>query len=464
MNDKYKVGIKFNKELLHSLRSDENSGVELKRSQYHLSLHPIQLNNFSKSLKQVLNQSIAKYNRDLDGILLGFEKTKLLSKEGYIHDDSCYIHLDIEADFYVFTPEIGKEMKGIVNRKSKDHVGLLVYNALNVSILKPKDNEDWIGGFVELGAEVLFRITYISLTSFMPYIRGEIISILTDVNPLSEPEDKTQKSKKRKKDTLTEGTLNSKRRKVDHSVNDELEQKLIKKKHSKNFISDLDQSLSDLVNNNSSKKKTKQHEDSSSLQNSTGYTTFEENLLESMDSPEETPVKEKKAKKDKTNKKDSYTESTVIPSITERSKRFSSIESPMLRPVENDSLTLSLDNAETSTILELGGLTEKAKTKAKKSKLKNNGLVENNSSLAPNIHDAHIEQKVDEGNIKTRKAKGKRLNSSIETCTFNIPIMIKQESGNREEQSENSTLGNTIDIPVKKKSKKHKDNNREADD
>nr|CAH7751329.1 unnamed protein product [Callosobruchus chinensis] len=422
MNEKYKVGIKFNKELLHSLRNDENSGVELKRSRYHLSLHPVQLNNFSKSLKQVLNQSIAKYNRDLDGILLGFEKTKLLSKEGYIHDDSCYIHLDIEADFYVFTPEIGKEMKG----KSKDHVGLLVYNALNVSVLKPKDNEEWIGGYVELGAEVLFRITYISLTSFMPYIRGEIISILTDVNSLSKGE--TQKSKKRKKDASTEGTLNSKRRKVDHS-----------KKKPKSLSNDIN--LSDLANNNSSKKKTKHLEDNSSLQNSTGYTTFEENLLESIGSTEETPVREKKAKKDKSNKKGSYSENTVIAPITERTKRFSSIESPMLKLVEDDSMTLSLGNGDSSSILELDGLTEETRTKAKR----------NNNSLDGNLDDTLTKQKVDEGNMKTKKTKGKKLSTTVETCTFNIPIKVKQESGNTVEHGG-------------KKSKKHKDKNHEADE
>nr|CAH7757504.1 unnamed protein product [Callosobruchus chinensis] len=345
-------------------------------------------------------------------------------------------------------------MKGVVNRKSKDHVGLLVYNALNVSILKPKDNEEWIGGYVELGAEVLFRITYISLTSFMPYIRGEIMSIftfrsiLTDVNSLSKGE--TQKSKKRKKDASTEGTLNSKRRKVDHSVSDEPKLEPKKKKKPKSLSNDIDQSLSDLANNNSSKKKTKHLEDNSSLQNSTGYTTFEENLLESIGSTEETPVREKKAKKDKSNKKGSYSENTVIAPITERRKMFSSIESPMLKLVEDDSMTLSLGNGDSSSILELDGLTEETRTKAKKGKHKNNGLLENNNSLG-SLDDTQTKQKVDEGNMKTKKTRGKKLSTTVETCTFNIPIKVKQESGNTVEQGG-------------KKSKKHKDKNHEADE
>nr|CAI5823814.1 unnamed protein product [Callosobruchus analis] len=458
MNGKYKVGVKFNKELLHSLRNDENSGVELKRSPYHLSLHPVQLNNFSKSLKQVLNESTAKYNRDLDGILLGFEKTELLTKEAYIHDDSCYIHLDIEADFYVFKPEIGKEMKGLVNRKSKDHVGLLVYNALNVSILKPRDDEEWIGSFVELGAEVLFRITYISLTSFMPYIRGEIISILTDVNPLSEC--KPQKSRKRKMDASTEGTLDSKRKKIDHSVSDEPEHKSKKKKHSKSLIvsEDIDQSAHDLANNNSSKRKTKYHEDNSLLRKSMGYTVFEEDLIHGMGNSEETPVREKKAKKHKSSRKASFSENTMVPSIIERSKRFSSIDSPMIKEVEYDSMTL--ENGDLSSTLELDGLTEKTRSKVKKSKVKNN------SNLDPYVddnNDTQTKQKVDEGNVKTKKTKGKKLNASERSWTFNIPVMVKQESGSTLEQGEeNSTLDHT-DVPLKKKSKKHKDKNIEAD-
>lgn len=101
---------------------------------------------------------------------------KLLQDGGAIHNDSCYIHFDIQVDFFVFKPEIGKIMHGIVNRKSKDHLGVLVYEAFNVSI--PTYNEDddsTVGTGVNIGDEVTFQILLIDMSSFLPYIRGKLM-------------------------------------------------------------------------------------------------------------------------------------------------------------------------------------------------------------------------------------------------------------------------------------------------
>lgn len=128
----------------------------------------------SKSLKYfILVVLIIPFS--LNGILLGYGNIKLLSNMGTISNDSPYIHYDLMVDFFVFKPEIGKEMQGIVNRKSKDHVGILVYNAFNVSLPKPKDEDEWLGNSVNMGYEVLFRITYIDLSSYLPYIKGELM-------------------------------------------------------------------------------------------------------------------------------------------------------------------------------------------------------------------------------------------------------------------------------------------------
>lgn len=94
---------------------------------------------------------------------------------GVISNDSPYMHYDLLVDFFVFKPEIGKEMQGIVNRKSKDHVGILVYNAFNVSLPKPQDEENWLGSSVNMGYEVLFKITFIDFSSYLPYIKGELV-------------------------------------------------------------------------------------------------------------------------------------------------------------------------------------------------------------------------------------------------------------------------------------------------
>lgn len=114
----------------------------------------------------------------MGGILLGYQNIKLINDKGVIHNDSNGIHVDLEGDFFVFKPEIGKELKGVLNRKGKDFVGVLVYNTFNVSIPKPQstdDGDEWLGNDVQIGSEVLFQIQHVDTLQHLPYIRGELL-------------------------------------------------------------------------------------------------------------------------------------------------------------------------------------------------------------------------------------------------------------------------------------------------
>ncbi|KAB0795697.1 hypothetical protein PPYR_09758 [Photinus pyralis] len=200
--------ISFQIEYLNSLVADETSSVIVQEQQYHLALHPYHLNNIKQSIKDLLSQKIARYDQKLGGILLGFENTKLLT-EGVIMNDSCFIHIDVSANFFIFKPEVGQILVGVVNKKSKDHVGCLLYNTFNVSLPKPEDQdvESWSGTYSEIGNEIKFRITFMKLQARLPYIRGQLIDedspkrkknkILTVV---AEETPTTSKKKKKKKD------------------------------------------------------------------------------------------------------------------------------------------------------------------------------------------------------------------------------------------------------------------------
>lgn len=111
----------------------------------------------------------------MDGILLGYKNVKILTPQGGLVTDSCYIHLDIEADFYIFKPEVGATLTGIVNKKSKDHVGCLVHGIFNVSVPNKSEDDAWPGYHVEIGEEVLLQVTYINLDARLPYIRTSFI-------------------------------------------------------------------------------------------------------------------------------------------------------------------------------------------------------------------------------------------------------------------------------------------------
>lgn len=106
---------------------------------------------------------------------MGYKNIKLISKNGVIHDDSSGIHINLESDFFIFKPSIGKQMEGVVNRKGKDFLGVLVYNTFNVSLPKPQSEDNWLGDDVHVGYTILFQIEDVDTSLHIPYIKGNLV-------------------------------------------------------------------------------------------------------------------------------------------------------------------------------------------------------------------------------------------------------------------------------------------------
>lgn len=66
-------------------------------------------------------------------------------------------------------------MHGVVNRKGKDFIGVLVYKTFNISIPKPQNEDKWLGDDVQIGYEILFQIQHVDMSLHLPYIRGELL-------------------------------------------------------------------------------------------------------------------------------------------------------------------------------------------------------------------------------------------------------------------------------------------------
>ncbi|OAD53725.1 DNA-directed RNA polymerase I subunit RPA43 [Eufriesea mexicana] len=172
MKFKAYTGITWSVLELTGLVEDEDSHVYFEKFKKHLGLHPFHLTNLNVALNEILSSNLNSYDPDLKGFLLAYKNPKLLTPLGEIFHDTCFIHIDIEADFYVFKPEVGCTLKGIVNKKGLGHIGILVHKAFNVSISKPDDEENWPGDDLEIGQEVRFSITLLDFTSKLPFIRG----------------------------------------------------------------------------------------------------------------------------------------------------------------------------------------------------------------------------------------------------------------------------------------------------
>ncbi|XP_076170031.1 RNA polymerase I subunit F [Ptiloglossa arizonensis] len=172
MKFKTYTGITWSMLELTGLLEDDDSHVYFERLTKHYGLHPFHLTDLNAALNEILSSNLNFYDAELKGFLLAYKNPKLLSPLGEIIYDTCFIHIDIEADFYIFRPEVGCSLKGIINKKGLDHIGVLVHKAFNVSIPKQDDEENWLGNNLEIGEEVRFKVTHFDCSSKLPFIRG----------------------------------------------------------------------------------------------------------------------------------------------------------------------------------------------------------------------------------------------------------------------------------------------------
>ncbi|CAK9796956.1 DNA-directed RNA polymerase I subunit RPA43 [Anthophora quadrimaculata] len=177
MKFKAYTGITWSVLELTGALEDEDSQVHFEKCRKHLGLHPFHLTNLNAALNEILSSNLYSYDNDLKGFLLAYKNPKLLTPLGEIFYDTCFIHVDIEAEFYVFRPKVGCTLKGIVNKKGLDHIGVLVHKAFNVSIPKPDEEENWPGDNLEIGQEAKFKITFLDFTGKLPFIRGVLNSV-----------------------------------------------------------------------------------------------------------------------------------------------------------------------------------------------------------------------------------------------------------------------------------------------
>ncbi|XP_043504502.1 DNA-directed RNA polymerase I subunit RPA43 [Polistes fuscatus] len=166
------TGITWSLLELEGLLEDENSQVHYERMNKHLGLHPFHLNDLSAALNEILSSGLNTYDTELQGFLLAYKNPKLLTTYGDLFYDSYYIHVNIEADFYVFRPQVGNLLKGIVHKKGVNYIGVLMHKTFNVSILRPENAEKWPGNMVNIGQEVRFTVTHLDFNSRLPFIRG----------------------------------------------------------------------------------------------------------------------------------------------------------------------------------------------------------------------------------------------------------------------------------------------------
>lgn len=157
-----------------------------------VSVLPKYLGNICEGVKACLTQKIGTYDRKVDGVILAFKNTQILSPLSAMRPNSVRVHVKLGTNFYVFRPQIGATIEGTVRYVSSNYLSAVIYRVFNVTI---KLNTQKIQNFAR-GTVISFIVKAFDMKSDLPFIEGQLISKPDDDNPLTNGTVKKEKSAK----------------------------------------------------------------------------------------------------------------------------------------------------------------------------------------------------------------------------------------------------------------------------
>lgn len=123
-------------------RSDEeasrDTALRRKVLAMTVSLLPHALADVRGGVRERIASLLLKYDEGVGGVLLAFSDVRYHNTPGAavgtIHDESPYVHYQVEVDALVFAPNAGAHLTGAVNECFPSHVGMLVRSFFNAMI------------------------------------------------------------------------------------------------------------------------------------------------------------------------------------------------------------------------------------------------------------------------------------------------------------------------------------------
>ncbi|NWI89957.1 RPA43 polymerase, partial [Pitta sordida] len=141
----------------------------------HVALPPRFLGRKRSGIRAQLDTELLRYSESLQGVPVAYDNIKVVGEVGDIYDDQGFIHLNIEADFVIFSPKRGKKLVGIINKVAPSHIGCLIHGCFNASIPKPEQMSlvQWQELGLKIGDELKFQVLHLdSDTAGVFFIRG----------------------------------------------------------------------------------------------------------------------------------------------------------------------------------------------------------------------------------------------------------------------------------------------------
>ncbi|KAF1419456.1 DNA-directed RNA polymerase I subunit RPA43, partial [Spheniscus mendiculus] len=158
-------------------------------------------------IRAQLDAELLRYSDSLQGVPVAYDNIKVVGELGDIYDDQGFIHLNIEADFVIFSPKKGKKLVGVINKVAPSHIGCLIHGCFNASIPKPEQMSivQWQELGLKIGDELKFQVLHLdSDAAGVFFIRGGLTK--SSMQP-------------RRSETVTDHTDGDEIQKLDHQEN-----------------------------------------------------------------------------------------------------------------------------------------------------------------------------------------------------------------------------------------------------
>ncbi|XP_057262203.1 DNA-directed RNA polymerase I subunit RPA43 [Pezoporus wallicus] len=173
----------------------------------HVALAPRYLGRKRTGIRAQLDAELLRYSESLQGVPVAYDNIKVVGALGDIYDDQGFIHLNIEADFVIFSPKKGKKLVGVINKVAPSHIGCLIHGCFNASIPKPEQMSvaQWQDLGLKIGDELKFQVLHLdSDAAGVFFIRGGLTK---------------SRMKPKKSGAVTDSANGDETQKLDHQEN-----------------------------------------------------------------------------------------------------------------------------------------------------------------------------------------------------------------------------------------------------
>ncbi|XP_023315285.1 DNA-directed RNA polymerase I subunit RPA43-like [Trichogramma pretiosum] len=168
-------------EELKELVEMENTCVHLVRTKKQIPMRPLQWEKVDSNIKLLMDSFLYRFDKELGGWLVAYRSIRVMSRFGLVMWDEVkqfhpqLVKIEIEGDFYVFKPEVGKRLTGVIKKVLAYQLEVEALKGFRVTL--PKffaDTVEWTGNRLIKDHIISFTIDHIN-THMNPYIRGIVI-------------------------------------------------------------------------------------------------------------------------------------------------------------------------------------------------------------------------------------------------------------------------------------------------